>query len=240
MDGVNWQQNPDGTFTPTERDKRFGSLDQYAMGLRDPSEVPPFFFLENFVDDNGQAVQRDKLSILPGRKYKATRVDVTMQDVLRAMSARSPSAGGAAADLRMGVIFITPPGVAPAEIVGEAFLVDQTRAPWDGFYNTAGQGRGKVCTELLRPCRGPAFEYNNARLLKPADGAATVSPGDTATYSSACSSRGLATRRRPLRPARPRRSPGRRRYRPMPPALRPFASNTNPWRHSGPHEETPR
>jgi hypothetical protein len=190
MDGVNWQQNPDGTFTPTERDKRFGSLDQYAMGLRDPSEVPPFFFLENFVDDNGQAVQRDKLSILPGRKYKATRVDVTMQDVLRAMSARSPSAGGAAADLRMGVIFITPPGVAPAEIVGEAFLVDQTRAPWDGFYNTAGQGRGKVCTELLRPCRGPAFEYNNARLLKPADGAATVSPGDTATYSVDVTNRG--------------------------------------------------
>ncbi len=189
MDGVTWQQNQDGTFTPTERDKRFGLLDQYAMGLREATEVPPFFFLDNFMDENGQTVARDKISISPGRKYKATRTDVTMQDVLRAMGPRSPTTGGAASDLRMGVVFITPPGVAPAEIVGEAFLVDQTRAPWDGFYNTAGQGRGKVCTELLRPCRGPAFEYGNARLTRP-DASATVAPGDAAVYSVDVTNRG--------------------------------------------------
>ncbi|MDZ4695118.1 MAG: MYXO-CTERM sorting domain-containing protein [Deltaproteobacteria bacterium] len=190
MDGVNWQTNPDGTFTPTERNKRFGLLDQYAMGLREASEVPPFFFLDNFIDENGQAIEREMISISARRKYKANRTDVTMQDVLRAMGPRSPASGGAASDLRMGVVFITPPGVAPAEIVGEAFLVDQTRAPWDGFYNTAGQGRGKVCTELLRPCRGPAFEYSNAKLTKPAGVSATVSPGDAAVYSVDVTNRG--------------------------------------------------
>ncbi len=186
LDGVFWRDNGDGTFTPAERDKRYGPADQYAMGLRRADEVPAFFLLDDFIDENGLPVERDKIALGADRKYKATRTDVTIADIVRAVGKREPETGGAAADLRMGVVFLTPPGVPAAAMVGESFLLDRTRAPWDNFYNGAGGGRGMVCTELLRPCRGPSFVFDAPVLTPVAPGGAgsgVVAPGDKFTLA---------------------------------------------------------
>ena len=54
----------------------------------------------------------------------------------------------------MGVVLLSAPGVDPQQLIGEAFQIDNTRRLWTEFYNTAGGGRGKVCTELLPPLPG--------------------------------------------------------------------------------------
>ena len=178
QDGFVWKDNGDGTFTPGERGVRYGTLDQYGMGLRAASEVPPFFLLENITDLQGQPVTT---AFSRSGRYMARKVDLTVQDIIRAVGEREPATDVAAADLRMGVVLLTPPGIAPAAMIGEAFLIDNTRRLWTEFYNEAGGGRGKVCTELFRPCRGEAFEFV-ARLVEAAtqkDRDGVLAPGET-------------------------------------------------------------
>jgi MYXO-CTERM domain-containing protein len=174
MDGYLWRDNSDGTFTPLERDKRYGALDQYGMGLRAAQDVPAFFILDDVrqeVDD--QPVAMNGAVRIQGR-YKAQKTVLTVQDIIRAMGPRVPATDPAAADMRMGVVLLTFPGVPPEAVVGESYRIDNTRRLWDPYYNEAGGGRGKVCTELLRPCRGLALSY----------GEPTTIPGDVAAASA--------------------------------------------------------
>lgn len=177
MDGYLWTDNNDGTFTPVERGKRYGELDQYGMGLRRASEVRPFFFLEELRDEQDRLV--DRSPIARGARYKARRVDVTVEDIVRALGPREPAIDPAAQDLRMGVVLLTGRGVPPEQVIGESYRIDLTRRLWTEFYNNAGGGRGKVCTELLRPCRGPSFTFGAPELVeegKARDG--VVAPGE--------------------------------------------------------------
>ncbi len=196
MDGYLWKDNGDGTFTPTERNKRYGTLDQYGMGLRTADEVPPFFILQNLTDQE----DRPTKVVAVGGRYKAKRLDLTIKDIVRAMGKREPASSPAAQDLRMGVILVTAPASQTDDFVGESFRIDRTRRVWDEFYNAAGGGRGKVCTELLRPCRGPSFVFGDADLTEgPAasgkDG--VVAPGEPFVLklpvTSAGSEPGVAT-----------------------------------------------
>lgn len=178
MDGYLWRDNKDGTFTAVERDKRYGSLDQYAMGLLPAKDVPPFFLLEEIrraTDD----VLIDKGFPLPGANYKARKVDLTINDIIRAMGPREPASDPAAADMRMGVVLLTPRDMTADQVVGESYRIDRTRRLWDGFYNEAGGGRGKVCTELLRPCRGFSLVYGAPAIAEATRGDGVLAPGES-------------------------------------------------------------
>jgi len=180
MDGYLWRDNNDGTFTAVERDKRYGALDQYAMGLLPAKDVPPFFLLEEIrraTDD----VLIDKGFPLPGANYKARKIDLTINDVIRAMGPREPATDPAAADLRMGVVLLTPRGVTTDQVVGESYRIDRTRRLWDDFYNEAGGGRGKVCTELLRPCRGFSLTYGAPSVTEGGKPDGVLAPGEAFT-----------------------------------------------------------
>ena len=179
MDGYDWKDNMDGTFTPGKRAFRYGRLDQYGMGLLPASEVPGFFLLENILDSNHNPVT----TVGGTGRYTATRTDLSINDIIRALGPRDPAVDEAAKDLRMGVVLLTAPGDDVNQLVGEAFLIDTTRQLWTEFYNTAGGGRGKVCTELLHPCRGEAFSFDDVVLDEATAAAAdgVLSPGEAFT-----------------------------------------------------------
>ena len=40
MDGNHWNDDGSGVFTIVEKDQRYSSLDLYAMGLKESSDVP--------------------------------------------------------------------------------------------------------------------------------------------------------------------------------------------------------
>ena len=207
------------------------------MGLRKASEVPPFFMLESLSDLDGRPITT--MFLRPG-KYKGNKIDLTIDDIIRANGPREPERDPVAEDLRMGVMLLSAPGQPASELIGEAFQIDNTRRLWTDFYNAAGGGRGKVCTQLLRPCRGDAFELGEPELvesprLKTKDGA--VSHGEPVVVNVKVTNTGDAPGRAALqvecggRARRcPRRSPGcwrpgsRRRWRsrggspPTPPA----------------------
>jgi hypothetical protein len=146
-----------------ERGVRYGALDQYGMGLRLAKDVPPFFLLENVTDLNDVPVMT---AFSRTASYKARRIDLTVDDIIRAVGRREPEIDVAAQDLRMAVVLLSEPGVDTQQLIGEAFLIDNTRRLWTEFYNTAGGGRGKVCTNLYRPCRGDAYEFGTPRVVE--------------------------------------------------------------------------
>jgi MYXO-CTERM domain-containing protein len=180
MDGYLWTDNKDGTFTAVERDKRYGALDQYVMGLLPAKEVPPFFLLKDLRRATDDALL-DKSLPLPGASYKGTKLELTIDDIVRAMGPREPATDPAAADLRMGVVLLTLPGVSPDQVVGESYRIDRTRRLWDDFYNAAGGGRGKVCTELLHPCRGLSLTYGSPAITETDKGDGVLAPGESFT-----------------------------------------------------------
>jgi hypothetical protein len=134
--------------------------------------------IESLSDLEGRPITT--MFLRPG-KYKGNKVELTIDDIIRANGPREPERDPVAEDLRMGVMLLSAPGQPASDLIGEAFQIDNTRRLWTDFYNTAGGGRGKVCTQLLRPCRGDAFELGEPELvesprLKNQDGA--VSHGE--------------------------------------------------------------
>jgi MYXO-CTERM domain-containing protein len=172
MDGYDWKDNGDGTYTPGKRAVRYGELDQYGMGLRKAEEVSPFFLLKDLKDSAGTPIST-MVGISAVGRYQATRVDLTIDDIIRAVGPRQPAMDVAAQDLRMGVMLLAEPEQDITALVGEATQIDNSRKLWTDFYNTAGGGRGKVCTDLLRPCRGDAFSFGSV-LLEEAAGSAEL------------------------------------------------------------------
>ena len=78
----------DGRFRTVGASLRYSALDQYLMGLRDASEVPPFFFVQE------PPGHRDTD---PGRKpatgvvFSGTRKDVTIADIVAALGDAQPA-----------------------------------------------------------------------------------------------------------------------------------------------------
>lgn len=186
MDGYRWQENEDGTFTALERFKRYGAVDQYAMGIRTPDEVPPFYILEDVTDSMGRPIAKTGPVNLFAR-YNATKVDLTVGDIIRGSGPREPAFDPSAEDLRMGVVLVTHPGYSTATAVGEAYRIDRTRALWDDFYNAAVGGRGRVCTTLLHPCRGDVLTFGDPQFLErvadPASRDGVLAPGESFVVS---------------------------------------------------------
>ena len=181
LDGFSWKDNGDGTFTPGRRGYRYGALDQYGMGLLPAAEVPPFFLLADITDQLGNVIPEQSFLSSTG-KYKGRKIPLTIEDIVRANGPRMPASDPAAEDLRMGVVLLGAPGVPAGQLIGEAFVIDKSRRFWTDFYNTAGEGRGKVCTELYRPCRGGAFEFSELQITEGGPGGdGAVAPGEAAT-----------------------------------------------------------
>jgi hypothetical protein len=180
LDGYSWTDNGDGTFTPGARGVRYGTLDQYGMGLRAAKDVPPFFLLEEITDVNGVPIPATGGLNRSGR-YRGRKVDLTVDDLIRAQGPRVPPTDKAAEDLRMGVMLLGAPGVPVGDLIGEASAINNSRQLWTDFYNEAGGGRGKVCTELYRPCRGGSFEFSDVLITEAIPGDGVITPGEAAS-----------------------------------------------------------
>jgi hypothetical protein len=111
MGGGVWQDNFDGTYTQLDDDyyvpaTGWSHLDLYLMGLIGPAEVPDFFILRNLV-----AAGRDATG---HAKFKADRVKVTIQDVIAAEGARSPSVEKSQRAFNTGMVAVVLHGTKPS------------------------------------------------------------------------------------------------------------------------------
>lgn len=133
-----------GSFSVAGGQRKYGYLDQYLMGLRAPSEVPPTMVLDDGSHHNSAAGAR-----APGPAETVnnmTRVDVSVDDVIRAMGPRVPAYPNAQNCWRVAFVLVVPPGQTynPADVA----KVETYRARWQQWFTWATDGRGTMDARL--------------------------------------------------------------------------------------------
>ena len=146
------------TTEPFELVDGYSELDQYLMGLRAPSDVSPFFY----VDD--PRLGSSPLSIFFGRNFLAhsalafcgRRVDVTVDDVRAVEGAREPAFGdeddmGTGRDVKTMAFLLIVDGDSPKPHTAAINQVDNVRRVWERYHPRATGGRGRFDTRLHPP-----------------------------------------------------------------------------------------
>jgi hypothetical protein len=142
MEGNDWEDEGGGKFVTRDPVRRYSRLDQYAMGLVEPGEVPSFFYI-----DSATIVTRDATSPpnAAGLEVTGTRRDVLIQDIIAAMGTRTPSAVASSRVHRQAFIYVI---TTPAPVSGQVEKLDRIRLAWEPFFLQATDGRMRAETRL--------------------------------------------------------------------------------------------
>ena len=133
-----------GAFTTSDAVRRYSALDQYAMGLLSPSQVPDFFYVESPTN----VVPRADATSAPqiGVTFNGTRRDVKIDDVIAAMGARNPTAAASSKVHRQAFIYLVSAGATVDQT--QVAKVDTIRKAWVTFFAQATSNRMKAETSL--------------------------------------------------------------------------------------------
>jgi len=161
MYGSMLEDNGNGTFTATYENPKFSELDQYLMGLRLPEEVGEYFFVDKG-DPSGSA----SIPMMPGSSgtMQGTRVNVYIEDIIRAMGAREPALENC--HWKAAWIIVHPLGLPPTE--QQIAKVDTCRQRWTDYYAWATDNRGSFDSSLdgcgtgTESCPGEVSEFCGA------------------------------------------------------------------------------
>jgi hypothetical protein len=129
--------------------RRYSLLDQYAMGLVDRVQVPPFFYVDN--PTNVQPPRAPNSSPEVGVTFNGIRRNVTIDDVIAVMGPREPTAVESARVLRQAFVYVVSSGRAAEDEATEK--VDRIRVAWDQFLSAATDSRMRAQTGLLTSAR---------------------------------------------------------------------------------------
>jgi hypothetical protein len=135
-----------GRFETVDFARRYSPLDQYAMGLRPASEVPPFFYVDEADNFRPNRPYRSSSSPEAGVSFTGTARWVHIEDVVAAMGPRVPDAARAPRVLRQAYILVGD-AVAPAT-AARAGVVARIRSRFEPYYAAATDGRGSAQTRL--------------------------------------------------------------------------------------------
>lgn len=143
MYGNRWRDNEDGSFTSVEATTRYSALDQYAMGLRPPADVKPFFFIGQAVDPGGRT--RNSLPEVDVT-VSGSRTEVMIEQIIAQNGPRQPAFGSSPTSLNQAYILVIPEGtpIVPAEVE----KVDRFRRAFESYFNQLTGQRAVVETRL--------------------------------------------------------------------------------------------
>jgi hypothetical protein len=135
-----------GRFETVDVARRYSPLDQYAMGLRAPGEVPPFFFVEGA--DDFHPDRPYKVSSLPevGVSFTGRARPVTIGDVVAALGPRRPPAGSMPPPWRVAFLLVAD-DAGPAT-PRRTTALGRIRTRFEEWFHAATDGRGFADTSL--------------------------------------------------------------------------------------------
>ena len=137
LEGNDIQPQSDGRFRTAGASLRYSALDQYLMGMRDASEVPPLFFVRGPSGTDTDPGRNPQTGVVFG----GTRKDVSIGDVVAALGDRNPKGTPWAQPFREAFVYVAVGG--PAD-PGAVAKVERIRAAWPAFFAQAAEGRGAV------------------------------------------------------------------------------------------------
>ena len=162
VEGNEIRDNGDGTFTTTDAVRRYGSFDQYAMGLLAAGEVPPSFVVPD--PDRPAFGHRPEIGVT----FSGTRLDVTVEKLIEANGSRLPTAVVDQKNFSFAFILINARGSTATS--GQIAKLETLQQQWEQFWAEATGGRSQANTRLVR-----ALSFGGLP--------AAVAPGAQATVS---------------------------------------------------------
>ncbi|MES1243036.1 MAG: nidogen-like domain-containing protein [Acidobacteriota bacterium] len=138
MEGNEWQESAGNRFTSVGATSRYSPLDQYAMGLIGPGDVPPFYLVGDCVSPSAAPAV--------GAIIQGPRIDVTIDQILAAEGPRVPDFRKAPHAFDMAFILVGEAGRFPSD--ESIAKVDRIRAAWETYFAAVTDGNGAVRTEL--------------------------------------------------------------------------------------------
>jgi len=203
MEGNLLQNNGNGTFTTINADYHYSPLDEYLMGLRQLSNVPSWYVVQNPALISAPA---DFASVCPtfgpqcpaevGVQFSGTAHTVTVQNVVTNVGARIPTVTSSQKSFNVAFILVTQQGqAANPQSVAQLDTIRSQFAPWFG---TATDNLGSMSTSLaafgptitsVSPNQGPSIG-NSTITINGTNFQATSTVtlgGNTATVTSATS-----------------------------------------------------
>ena len=133
-----------GSFRTAAAVERYSLLDQYAMGLVDRTQVPPFSYIENPTNVSPPRTASSNPEV--GVTFSGTRRTVTIDDVIAVHGQRAPSAADSPRVYRQAFVYVVSAGrtADPAAIK----KLDRIRVAWDQFFSAATDSRMRAETRL--------------------------------------------------------------------------------------------
>ena len=144
MEGNDIEDLGGGSFRTAAAVERYSLLDQYAMGLVDENDVPPFFYVENPTNLSAPRTRESGPEV--GITFNGTRREVLIQDIIAINGRRTPSASESARVHRQAFIYLSSAGSGPA--APAIAKLDGIRTAWERFFRDATDGRMRADTRL--------------------------------------------------------------------------------------------
>jgi hypothetical protein len=141
LEGNDIEAEADGSFRTAGASLRYSALDQYLMGMRDVSEVPPFFFVRNptgIAPDRGQKPRT-------GTVFGGVRTDVTINQVVAAIGSREPPGARWTRPVRQAFVYVAVGGTPDPQLLDK---LERIRTAWPAFFADATEGRGAMDPRL--------------------------------------------------------------------------------------------
>ena len=144
MEGNDIEALGGGAFRTVAAVQRYSLLDQYAMGLVGPNEVPTFFYVDNPTNISPQRSRESAPQV--GVTFNGTRRDVPMADIIAINGDRRPTAAESPREHRQAFLYIVSAGRTPDP--AQVDKVDRIRRAWEEFFLQATDNRMRAITSL--------------------------------------------------------------------------------------------
>ena len=142
MEGNEIEDLGGGAFRTTSTSEKYSRLDQYAMGLASPAEVPGWFFVDAPISNRDR-----ETGAIAGITFNGTRRDVLIEHVIEALGPRVPAATDAPRVHRQAFVFVrrTSAVLDPQDLARLARIREQ----FGPFFSRATDNRMTVRTTII-------------------------------------------------------------------------------------------
>ncbi len=157
MDGVDFTDNGDGTFTAGPYSSHYGPLDLYAMGISAPEEVGELFLVRDarYQDTNEAVNPIDDgwtSQMTQGRVIVGDRVDFDIDDIIAVDGPRAPAWDDENEDFRIAFVLVTKPNQTVDDVAAQIAKLEVGRLTFENKHREWTDNRSSICTDISAPC----------------------------------------------------------------------------------------
>lgn len=134
-------------FETTAATQTYSLLDQYLMGLLDPSEVPPTFLVTNATSTTGSLGNASRTPEV-GVEFDGVRKEIRVEDIIEAVGPRRPDTSVSQRQFRQAFILLVDEGTQPKP--ESLRTLRQLRRWWLSFFDLHSESRASSSADLAR------------------------------------------------------------------------------------------